>query len=96
MSTREQQAEMLKLTAATLPEEKAKKLLEDGKKTFIHEDVRKEHDVNDELALHRKEIARLYEIIALLHPGEIDNAEFTEYNASVERFKTDAKDKLGI
>lgn len=59
---------------------------------IIREGVRKEFpSVADEVAILRKAVAYLFEIISILHEGELDNAEFAEYNALVEQIKTVAK-----
>ena len=49
--------------------------------------VRNEMFPEDEIAILRKAVAKLFEIVATLHPGEINNAEFEEYNALVESIK---------
>lgn len=45
----------------------------------------------DEIAILRKAVAYLFELISSLHSGEINNAEFAEYNAIVEQIKSEAK-----
>lgn len=53
----------------------------------IKEDVRKEMSADDELAILRKAVAKLFEIVSTLHKDEINNAEFAEYNNLVESIK---------
>lgn len=49
---------------------------------------------DEEIAILRKAVAYLFELISKLHEGEIDNAEFAEYNAKVEEIKAEAKGTL--
>ena len=53
----------------------------------IKEDVRKEMSADDELAILRKAVAKLFEIVSTLHKDEINNAEFAEYNELIEGIK---------
>lgn len=53
----------------------------------IKADVRKEMSADEELAILRKAVARLFEIVSILHPDEINNAEFVEYNNLIENIK---------
>lgn len=53
----------------------------------IKEDVRKEMSADDELAILRKSVAKLFEIVSTLHKDEINNAEFAEYNELIEGIK---------
>ena len=85
--TREQKIASVKELAAILPEEYGKKVLDDARVTFIREDVREKHESHDELAILRKAVAYLFELIATLHEGEIDNEEFAKYNAGIEAIK---------
>ena len=105
MNTREQKAEMLKLTANVMPEAEAKTLLENGRKTLIREGVREKHPQHDVEAILRSAVvtlcdavADLYVLIGELHEGEIVNrldsekiAELRELNASVEAIKKSIK-----
>lgn len=61
----------------------SQKLYEDK----IKEDVRKEMSADDELAILRKAVAKLFEIVSTLHKDEINNAEFAEYNELIEGIK---------
>ena len=62
---------------------------------LIREGVRKNFpSVSDEVAILRKAVAYLFDLIATLHEGELDNAEFAEYNALVEAIKVAAKEEL--
>ena len=69
---------------------------ENERKTeIIREGVRKNFpNVSDEVAILRKAVAYLFELISTLHEGELDNAEFAEYNALVEAIKVSAKEEL--
>lgn len=58
----------------------------------IKEDVRKEMSVDDELAILRKAVAKLFEIVSTLHKDEINNAEFAEYNELIESIKRKHKE----
>ena len=42
---------------------------------------------DDELAILRKAVAKLFEIVSTLHKDEINNAEFAEYNELIEGIK---------
>ena len=53
--------------------------------------VREEMFPEDEIAILRKAVAKLFELVSYLHPDEIDNAEFAEYNALVENIKKNAR-----
>lgn len=67
---------------------KANGLNEQRKIEIIRENVRKKYGVvDDEVAILRKAVAYLFELIATLHEGELDNTEFAEYNALVEQIK---------
>jgi negative regulator of replication initiation len=58
----------------------------------IKEDVRKEMSADDELAILRKAVAKLFEIVSTLHKDEINNAEFEEYNELIESIKRKHKE----
>ena len=60
----------------------------------IKADVRKEMSADDELAILRKAVAKLFEIVSTLHQDEINNAEFAEYNELIEAIKTKHKAML--
>lgn len=45
----------------------------------------------DELAIHRKAIAYLFEIVATLHPDKVRHEEFEVYNALIESIKEKQK-----
>ena len=68
-------------------------------KDLYHDKVKKgvrqkyKHPV-EEIAILRKSIAYLFELIGELHSGEINNAEFAEYNAMVEDIKAKVKAEL--
>lgn len=74
---------------------KANGLDESRKVEIIRTNIRKEFPhSDDEIALLRKAIAYLFELISNLHEGELNNKEFAEYNALVEQIKIDAKESL--
>lgn len=60
---------------------------------MVKEDVRKEMSVDEEFAVHRKAVAKLFDIVAKLHP-DVDNTEFEEYNTLVERIKEARRNDL--
>lgn len=62
----------------------------------VRDGVSKIYDTEDELAILRKAVSYLFELIATLHAGEINNAEFAEYNAKIEQLKNNVKAELGI
>lgn len=72
---------------------KANGLSQERYEDKVKEDVRKEMSADEELAILRKAVARLFDIVATLHP-EVDNAEFEEYNALVEQIKHRHKEVL--
>ena len=53
----------------------------------VIEDIGNEMKPEDELAIHRKAIALLFEIISTLHPDEINNEEFAKYHNRIEEIK---------
>lgn len=64
------------------------------KKQEILREIRPEMSVNDELAILRKAVAYLFEIIELLHTGEISNEEFKAHHEYIERIKAAVKSKI--
>lgn len=58
------------------------------------DEERKPRSANEELALLRKSVKYLYDLIDTLHHDEIDNAEFMEYYSDVERCKAEAKAEM--
>lgn len=62
----------------------------------VRKEVSKKYDKADEIAILRKAVSYLFELIATLHAGEINNAEFAEYNAKIEQLKSEIKTELGI
>jgi len=62
----------------------------------VRDGVSKIYDPDDERAILRKAVAYLFELIGTLHEGEINNAEFAEYNAKIEQLKSEIKTELGI
>jgi hypothetical protein len=57
----------------------------------VKEAVRKELTPDEEIAILRKSVALLFEIISLLHSEEINNAEFKEYNNRIEAIKKEIR-----
>ena len=57
----------------------------------VKEAVRKEMAPDEELAILRKSVALLFDIISLLHSEEINNAEFKEYNDRIEAIKKEMR-----
>lgn len=57
----------------------------------VRETVRDEMFPEDELAIHRKAIAKLFELIASLHPDEVNHEEFDVYNSRIESIKENIK-----
>lgn len=53
----------------------------------VRASVRDEMFPEDEIAILRKAVAKLFEIVASLHPDEIDKAEFEAYNNLIEAIK---------
>ena len=51
--------------------------------------IRKTRSKSEELALLRKAVACLFEVVEGLHKGEIKNEEFIAYHKSVERIKAE-------
>ena len=70
-------------------------LSEERKIELIRQGVREQiPHADDEIAMLRKAVAYLFDIIATLHEGELDNTEFAKYNALVEQIKIDAKSSV--
>mgnify|MGYP006874652710 CR=1 FL=1 len=57
----------------------------------VRASVRDKMFPEDEIAILRKAVAKLFEIIAVLHPYEINNAEFKEYNDRIEAIKKEMR-----
>lgn len=49
---------------------------------------------DEQIAVLRKAVAYLFELIGTLHEGEINNAEFMEYHNSVEAIKVKVDEML--
>ena len=86
---------------------KANGLEEKYKIQKIREAVKKEYPhASDELAIHRKAIAEMFDIctallqaVATFHKGEMPEAkldEFKAYHAKVESIKAEVKEGLGL
>jgi hypothetical protein len=57
----------------------------------VRASVRDEMFPEDEIAILRKSVALLFDIISLLHSEEINNAEFKEYNDRIEAIKKEMR-----
>lgn len=55
------------------------------------EQITKPRSENEELAVLRKAVKYLYDLISVLHQGEIDNEEFMKYYNDVETAKAHTK-----
>jgi hypothetical protein len=62
----------------------------------VRTEISETYKYADEVAILRKAVSYLFELIATLHAGEISNEEFAEYNSKVEAIKTAVKDNLNI
>lgn len=56
--------------------------------------VRKARSANEELAILRKSVKYLYDLISTLHPDEIENTEFVQYYSDVEKCKEESNEDL--
>lgn len=72
-------------------------------KQLYHRDIRKaikkKKRMEDELAITRKMLKRVFELVVELHGSEVSDAvieEFKEYFDSVEQIKIDLKEELGL
>ena len=61
----------------------------------VKADVRKEMSADEELAILRKAVAKLFEVVSMLHHDEINNEEFKAYNAEIEEIKSKHKATFG-
>lgn len=59
----------------------------------VKEDIRKKMTAADELAILRKAVAYLFELISKLHSGDIENDEFAIYHAIIEQIKSVERSK---
>ena len=77
--------------------EKNPESLERFKDKNIVDSIRKKYKTDSsELAILRKEIARLSEIVSELTGGEVNSEEFKAYNGYVEECKTAVKHEIGL
>lgn len=53
----------------------------------VKEDIHKEMTADDELAILRKAVALLFEVVDTLHHEEISNVEFKKYHNRIEEIK---------
>lgn len=85
-----------------MDENTKRKLVDKNEKTneLYVQEVRKvvseEYHEADEIAILRKAVSYLFELIATLHAGDINNAEFAKYNAEIEAIKSGIKSNLGM
>lgn len=72
-------------------------LTEQRRIELIREGVRNKYpNPSDEIAVLRKAVAVLFEVISTLHEGEINNVEFAEYHDTIETIKEDVRKALNI
>ena len=64
-------------------------------KEAVRERVANTFDTADETAILRKAVAVLFDVVATLHAGAINNTEFSQYHAIVEKIKSEVKTELG-
>ncbi len=57
----------------------------------VREAVRNEMFPEDEIAILRKSVAKLFELVSYLHPDEVNHEEFDAYNALIESIKEKQK-----
>lgn len=62
----------------------------------VRKKVSNEYFFADEIAILRKTVAQLYELMKTLHPETISSPIFEEYNKTIENIKEDVKNKLNI
>lgn len=65
----------------------------------VRKSVAKKHKPVDEIAILRKMLHRVFDLVVELHGEEIRDeiiAEFNEYFNEVEKIKADVKEELGI
>lgn len=58
----------------------------------VRAEVRKQYDPQDEIAMLRKAVAILFDVVALLHSEQLNNEEFKTYNDTVEAIKARCKE----
>lgn len=62
---------------------------------LIREGVREKYpNPSDEIAVLRKAVSVLFEVISTLHEGEINNVEFIEYHDTIETIKENVRKAL--
>ena len=59
----------------------------------VRKEVAKKFSKDDEIAILRKAVAYLFELISKLHSGGIDNEEFAIYYAVIEQIKSVERSK---
>lgn len=57
----------------------------------VRASVREEMFPEDEIAILRKAVALLFELVSYLHPDEVNHEEFHAYNALIEHIKEEQK-----
>jgi hypothetical protein len=62
----------------------------------VRNEVDKEYFIADEIAILRKTIYQLYDLMKQLHPEIINSPLFEEYNNKIEQIKQEKKNELGI
>lgn len=70
-------------------------LTEQRRVELIREGVREKYpNPSDEIAVLRKAVSVLFEVISTLHEGEINNVEFIEYHDTIETIKENVRKAL--
>lgn len=57
----------------------------------VREAVREEMFPEDEIAILRKSVAKLFQLVSYLHPDEVNHEEFDEYFNLVEKIKEEQR-----
>lgn len=60
----------------------------------VREEIRNKMSYSDEIAILRKAVAILFNIVATLHSDDLKNEEFAKYNALIESIKSEKKEEI--
>jgi hypothetical protein len=71
-------------------------LVEEKYEDEVRSEVSKAYFFADEIAILRKTVCQLYELMKQLHPEIINSPLFEEYNNKIEQIKQEKKNELGI
>lgn len=80
---------MLRLKLARKNREESERSWQGLRAREIVRRIRERRSESEELAVLRKAVACLFEVVAKLHEGEIKNEEFKAYHAEVECIKAE-------